>query len=161
MSHIWMSLVTHEWGMSYFKCHTCRFQCHTWRSHLRYRVIMSHVTHMNESCTHTNESWRTYQWVMSFIWTSHVTHMTESCDTYEWVMSHIRMGHVTHTNDSCQTYEWVLSYIWRRHLGDRAVMSHVTYERSISHLIESHHIWELCHVQMSLVPYESDKSRSN
>jgi len=71
-------------------------------------IIMSHVTH-------TNESYRTYVWVMSHIWMSrftcviesghtwmsHVTHMNESHHTYEWAMSHIWMSHVTHVNESC------------------------------------------------------------
>jgi len=43
---------------------------------------ISHVTHMNES-------WHTYEGVVSHVWMSHVTHMNESCHTYEWVMSHI------------------------------------------------------------------------
>jgi len=32
---------------------------------------------------------------------SHVAPMNESCRTYKWVMSHVWMSHVTHTNESC------------------------------------------------------------
>jgi len=59
-----------------------------------------------------NESCRTYEWVMSHIWMSHIEHMNESCRTYEW-MSHVThvMSHVAHLNESCRTYEWVTSHI--------------------------------------------------
>ena len=79
-------------------------------------IWMSHVTHMNES-------WHTYEWVMSHIWTSHVTNSAcglnhsivvvtplHSHHTYERVMSHIWTFHVTHMNESCHTYEWVMSH---------------------------------------------------
>jgi len=35
-----------------------------------------------------NESYHTYEWVMSHIWKSHVPHMNETSHTNEWVMSH-------------------------------------------------------------------------
>jgi len=97
---------------------------------------MSHVTHMNESfhtyewvmshiwmshVTHMNESWHTYEWVMSHIWMSHGAHLNELCHTYEWVMSHIRMSHVTHTNASCRnthihsTPTWNTQYTYLRY----------------------------------------------
>ena len=55
-------------------------------------IWMSHVTHTNESC-------RTYDRVISHIWMSHATHMIESRHTYEWVMSHVWSSHVTHMNE--------------------------------------------------------------
>jgi len=55
---------------------------------------MSHVTRATEP-RHTYEGpCRTYEWVMSHMWVSHVAHMSESCRTYEWVMSHMRGHHV-------------------------------------------------------------------
>ena len=58
---------------------------------------------------HVGESWYTYEWVMAYIWMSHVTHMmrhvthlNESFHTFEWVMSHM-MRHVTHLNESWYT----------------------------------------------------------
>jgi len=42
--------------------------------------------------------------------TSHIIHMNDSFHTYEWVMSHVWMSHVTHMNESCHTYEWVMSH---------------------------------------------------
>jgi len=69
------------------------------------RTWMSHVTHINES-------YHTYEWVMSHIWTSPITHMNEWCHTHEWVMSHTWTSHVTHMNGSCHTQEWVMSHIW-------------------------------------------------
>jgi len=77
---------------------------------------MSHVTHTNEPC-------RTYEWVMSHIWMSHiwichVTRVNESCHTWEWVMSHLCMSHVTRMNESmnesCHIYEWIV-YTPQRH----------------------------------------------
>jgi len=65
---------------------------------------------------------------MLHVWMSHVTHVNESWHTYECVMSHIWMSHVTPMNASCQThrappwqtcrgvnntrhmYEWVTSH---------------------------------------------------
>jgi len=34
-----------------------------------------------------DESWRTLEWVIPYMWLSHAAHMIESCRTYEWVMS--------------------------------------------------------------------------
>ena len=97
----------------------------------------SHVTRMNQSC-HTNE------WVMSYMWISHVTHwllttwrtefpwnMNESCHTYGWVTSHKWMSHVTYkwvmshigtylNHGSLMTYEWIMSHFGsysQSHLG--------------------------------------------
>jgi len=55
-------------------------------------VSLSSSAHMNQWCTHMNESCPKYGLDMSHIWMSHVPHMDESCLKYEWVMSHIGMG---------------------------------------------------------------------
>jgi len=65
------------------------------------------LTHMSEKCRHT------YEWVMSYIWMSHVIHMNESCHTYEWDMSDIRMSHVTHNHFARKNR--VMSHIWTHH----------------------------------------------
>jgi len=95
------------------------------------QIRMSHVTHMNESCPHTNESCCTHEWVTSHIWISHITHMNESyhtyeqglphiwmnkCHTYEWVRPHIRMNHITHMNTPWHTCKWVTSHTWMSHM---------------------------------------------
>ena len=67
---------------------------------------------------------RTYEWVMSQIWTSHTAHMNESCLTYERVMSHIWISHVSHMNESCRTYEWVMSQIWTSHVAHSNTSRH-------------------------------------
>ena len=61
--------------------HMCMIYLHMIRTYVLHssHTLMSHVTHMNESC-------HTYQWVMSHISTSHVTHMNEY-HTYVWVMT--------------------------------------------------------------------------
>ena len=105
MAHIWM---WHTYDIH---------MAHIWMTRHRFKWLDrwcgSHVTHMNES-------YHTYEWVMSqamsHMWMSHVTHMNESWRTYEWVMSHIWMSHVTHMNESCHTYEWVMSHIWMWHI---------------------------------------------
>jgi len=127
---------------------------------LKYRCAMTCVAQLvsdlreSHRCrnhgAHTNESWRTYEWVtapcewvMGYIWMSHVTHIdvahiwmshgtrvNESWDTYGWVMSHIWMSHGAHMNESRRTCEWVMGYIW---------MSHVT------------HMDESCHTYAQLL----------
>jgi len=41
----------------------------------------------------------------------HVTRMNESYHSYEWVMSHIWMSHHTNVIVLCCTYEWAMAYI--------------------------------------------------
>ena len=81
MSHIWISHVSY-----------------IYESCLIYEYIMSHmwirhVSHMKTSChTYRRASQlmsHTYEWVMSYIQTSHVSFTNEWCLTYEWVMSHM------------------------------------------------------------------------
>ena len=64
---------------------------------------MSHVTHMNES-------YHTYEWVMSHTWKSHVTHMNESCPISEWVRSRINESCHTHTHAHTHTQEALFSH---------------------------------------------------
>jgi len=82
----------------YVYIHVCMYMLESCRSYgwVTSHIFMSHVTHMNESC-------RTYECVMSHIWMSHVAHLNEACRTYGWVMSHIWMSHVAHMNKSCRT----------------------------------------------------------
>ena len=60
-------------------------------------IWMSHATHVNES-------YHTYEWVISHTWMRNVKHMNGSCHTCKWVISHIWMSHVTHMNELCHTY---------------------------------------------------------
>ena len=94
---------------------------------------VSHVTGGRESCHAcgwvVSSFWmRSWSWVMSHIWRSHVTHVNESYYTYEWVMSHmcthvnallvlshIWMSHVPHMNESCHRCEWVMTHMWMRY----------------------------------------------
>ena len=82
---------------------------HTYECVMSSNMWMRHVTHMIAS-RHTYES------VISHIWMSYITHMNESCHTYECVMLHTWMSHVTHMNASCHTYECVMSHTWMRHV---------------------------------------------
>ena len=89
-------------------------------------IGMGYVTSMNESC-------RTHEWVMSYIWISHGTYMNGSCYTY--------VSHVTHMNESCHTYEWVMFFIWMSH-GTHMNGSRYTYVSHVTHMNESCHTYE-------------------
>jgi len=115
---------------------------------------MSHVTHVNEfTCVpwliHANESWRTYQWVTSYMQIIHVTHINESCHIYQWVVSHISMSHVIHANKSCHTCQWVTSHISMNHVTHINESRH-TYEWITSYMQKSHvtHMNESCNFNM-------------
>jgi len=93
MSHIWIyvwQVILHIWIES---CHINE---------------LSHVTHMNIRVTYHITSCHTYEWVVSFIWMSHVTHVNKSCHTYvneschthDEIVFRERMGHVTRMNKS-------------------------------------------------------------
>jgi len=87
LSHVTWRDVT--WRDVTWHIHICH-DLHKWIMspiHESRHTFTSHVTHMNGTCTHMNESCHTYEWVTPHIWMSHVTHMNESCHTYEWVMS--------------------------------------------------------------------------
>jgi len=118
----------------------------------RYFHCMSHVT-VNESC-------RTYKWVMTLIWMSHVTHImstpSHSCrrhmvhDSFKWVSWPIHMCDMTHSlwHDSFMrhySFKWVSWLIYVSWLLQMSVMTH--------HLNESWHIchseWVMSHIWMS------------
>jgi len=128
--HIWVSHLTHINK----QCHA-PLQPHSHLLTAKGFVQMSHVTHMNES-------YRTYEWVMSHIWTSHVTDLDSlrhsrvkaerfvyKCNVVVYGLWHSTYctSHVTHMNGSYYTYEWVMSHIW---------MSHVTHTNESCHICE-------------------------
>ena len=120
-----------------------------------------------------DQSCRTYEWVMSNIWTSQVTHMNEARHTYEWVTWHtnestgrrpvgfgeisktprshqrcslgsgIRMSRVTRGNASCHTYAAL--QVMRMH----------TYVWGMSHIWMSHvTMWKRnCHTCKSVMSH--------
>ena len=88
-----------------------------------YVCVMSHMWKIH--LTYTNESCDTYERVMSHIWGSHVTRiwmsqgtlMNESYHTYEWVISvisHIWMSHITDVNESWMSHVTRTARIFRR-----------------------------------------------
>jgi len=86
------------------------------------QIWMSHGLQINESCpTHVNESWLSYEWVMSHTWMSHVSHMNErewvmmneSWLTYVGLIAHVSMSHGTHINKSWLTYKCAVSIALR------------------------------------------------
>ena len=101
---------------------------------------LSAITPPN-SCSHMNESWHTYEWVMAHIWMSHGTHMNETWHTYEWVMAHTWMGRGTHTNETWHAYDWVMAHIWTGHGTHEWAMAHIwmyTYKWVMAHIWMSH-----------------------
>jgi len=144
-----MSHVTCEWHVFRSVTHLTMIRCES---------VMSHVNESFHTCTwvmsHVDESWRIFKWVMShgndtssevshiwhmitcewvmrYIWSSHVTHVNESCYTSEGVMSHawispshMWMRHVTHVNESCYTSERVTSHMWMSHFTHANVSCH-------------------------------------
>jgi len=121
--------------------------------------------------THTNESWHTYQWIMSRInWSrnesmSHATNLNascqmsiglapyinESCYTYEWVVSlinascHTSMGHVKHLKRKIKHINAACRK--RIHVSHHVPMCHITYQSIMLHICMRHvtHIIESCH----------------
>jgi len=107
-------------------------------------VWVSHVTFVRESC-------HVCEWVMSRVGVSHVTcvshdaQMSESCRMCGWVMSRVWVGHVTHVNEPCCTCEWVMSHMW---------ISHVT------HVNESCHTLDDC-AYVPRVSHDAQRSESH
>jgi len=66
------------------------------------------------------------EWVMSYVWMSHVTCVNELCHMCERVMSRVWMSHVTCVNESCHMCEWVKSHTW---------MSYATYVQRVGHAL--------------------------
>ena len=106
MSHIWihMCALIHESYLCVYICiyiyiHIYIFFLYI---HMYSHLCVTYPLHVTR--THMNESWQTYEWVMSHAWMSQVTHMNESCHTYEWVVTDdfIWMGHgrLIHRNTS-------------------------------------------------------------
>jgi len=96
------------------------------------------------------------EWVMPFVWMSHVTHMNESCLTRKWFMSH--------TNASCHRYVQDLStdrgvsQIWMSHVAHvhESCYTHVTHMNELCHT----HEWVMSHIRMSHVTNMNEWSNS-
>jgi len=152
MAHIRMSHVTYQCVITHANKVHKHMQQTTHGAYESCRVCMSHVTHVNES-------WHTYEWLMTHIWMSHGAHTNESChmwmrnNTFEWVYrqvqqtmhgvyesyQHTWMSHVTH---ECNIIE--LCQIWMSSVAYERViapwMSHVRFEWVLSHMNESLHL---------------------
>jgi len=147
-SHIWMSLVTHEWDKSLCSPRMSR-PCGS--PTLSYFISpLPHVTNVNES-RHTHESV--------------TSHMTESChyDRLEsagyivaqrWLTWVSPLTHITHINEPRHIYESVTSHVWRRYLwaprirrlcSSPTLTNFISPLKHITHMNESH-IWISPHV---------------
>jgi len=112
-----------------------------------YWSIMSHVTRTDDSC-------RTYKWVMSHIWISRVTR--------EWILIFLAplfvtvcVSHVQVSHESCPVDEWVMAHTWVR-MHAQPTRSHVTWHilvhRESCHTCE----WVMSHIPMSHVAYMNE-----
>jgi len=143
---IWVSHVTRmrEWRFTEWSYHTYGWvmshlgvewvMSHIWVSH----EYMSEVPNIDKSLddkwlklkshgTNINESWHTYDQVMSHIWVSHVTHISQSYHALERSMSHIWVIHLW--------VKWVIAHVWVSHVHTcEWVMSHmwVSYEYRVA-----------------------------
>jgi len=153
---------------SFYLC--SRFTCalaneSTGRAQITWRIWMSHVTQISESC-------HTYEWVMSHKSVSHVVHISRqsTSNVTHWPIDslashvyycatcliHIKaehkyndtqaflkpVSHVTHMNESYPTYESVTSHIWM------SVVAHMNEScHTVAHLPRSYvthsrfHMW--------------------
>jgi len=91
VSHIWMSHVTHMNESCY--TYLC-IMSHIWMSHVTHECAMSQIwmSHI------------TYQWVMSQMWMDHVTHTNKSYRTLGWFVSYIL---VLGSSDESEWMSWV------------------------------------------------------
>ena len=165
--HAYEWVVSHTWIR-----HTTRVRLES-RFYITCKYVMLHncytiesvMLHINESC-HVWMNRLTRQWVVSHL----------ACHTYEWVMSRMNM------NESCHMYQWVMSHVWMSQVASMnesclVWISHVAYERVVSHLNESwSHVthewvvsheschtyeWVMSHIWMNHVAYERVVSRLN
>ena len=88
--------------------------CHTFQSVLLPHISVAQRTENATLCESENatlcESYYCIFLVLA-IPLSHVTRLNESYHTFECVMSHVWMSHVTRLNESCHTYKWVLLHV--------------------------------------------------
>jgi len=75
------------------------------------------------------ESCGIYEWVMWYLWMSHVAHMRTWNPPRASRMLIYTMGHVTHINESCHAYDWIMSDVRNYHewVMPDIWMSHVTH----------------------------------
>jgi len=141
-------------------------------SHVTYEWVMSHITHMSESChtyervtSHTNESHHTRKGGRT-TQTEMLRNLDGLCHTCEWVMLRIKescyiwVSHITRMTQSCDTYTWVMPHTWRSRVKDEQriqrccgiFMGHVT------HVNESYHTHEgvMAHITMSHVTHTKE-----
>ena len=122
MSHIWISHATTDAvRLWYFDDCTDTYQwvmSHLW---------VSHVTHMSESC-HIRERVMSHKWLRQATTDAARLWSFDDCtDIYQWVMSYIWMSHVTNMHESCHIYERVMSLIWISHATTDAVRLYHSY----------------------------------
>jgi len=96
--------------------------------------------------TQMNESWHTYELVMSHKQISPATHENGSCHTFTWAMAYLLffnspgpwpIVYSLHVNESCLTFERIMSHIWMSRITHMNESCH-TYEWVMSHIPVCH-----------------------
>jgi len=135
-----------EWHACVIVCHTNKYMAHmahVWMGHgtiCMNRLLFAWSKAYKSQVTHTNESWRTYEWVMAHVRMSHgaicmkrLLFASTDSSSHEarhvWVMSQVWMSHGTYINESWHIHAWICS------------SSH-----------EARHVWVMSHVGMSHGP---------
>ena len=101
--------------------------------------------------TYIQESWHTYEIVMTHIWAPFLPLQTWShTHTCEWVVVHIYiyMNATRHTkNESWHTYEWVMAHVWMSHGTHICIYVNATWH-SMNELWHAYE-WVMTHIWMS------------
>jgi len=133
MSHTWSNDVWTELHTNDIHTHWLIMSYTHINELCRARILMSHVSHVNESCLLCEWVIRTTHKSHSHTLTNYILH------TFSWVMSY------THINESCLTCERVMSHMWlSNQIYTRMIrlvlwMSHVSRVNIVmSHLLMSH-----------------------
>jgi len=107
-----------------------------------------------------------HQWVMSYIWMSHVIYIHESCHIYEWVISHTFFTNRPPRNRSRLVPESQCVYmsdrlLWFYHLPWLFAQTHASYINTHMHVHAFTHVPRMFHAhipggmqicEISLVP---------
>jgi len=79
-----------------------------------YTIIRTHMYLLTCIYIHTQKHFITRNLSMflihALIWMSRITHTNQSCRTYQWVIPNTSMSTFTHANEPCHTCDWVMTH---------------------------------------------------
>ena len=162
MSHIWRRHVTRMNESYIWMPHSCvTWPIHTYGMTHSYMTWLIHIRGMKAWLIHIwYDSFilATHEWVMPFIWMSHVTYENIMSymwhDNYDWFIYDMTHSYLSHMNESCHSYEWVMSHIEKScHIRDIRNMTY-SYRTWLIHMNGRTHSYvtsmnESCHIWIS------------